>query len=79
MDVALLGCVRHAWRWKILWRRIEVVKSDGLVWWIFDDEGSEEWRLAVCHVSIDMDRWRWDRDRRWDRRLDVGYSPSGWK
>jgi hypothetical protein len=46
--------VRHAWRWKILWRRIEVVKSDGLFLWICDDEGFEEWRLAVCHVS-----WTW--------------------
>ena len=46
--------VKHAWRWKILWRRIEVVRSDGIFLWIFDDEGFEEWRLAVCHVS-----WTW--------------------
>ena len=44
--------VKHAWRWKILWRRIEVVRSDGIFLWIFDDEGSEEWRLDVCHVSL---------------------------
>ena len=25
--------------------------NDGLVLWICDDEGSEEWRLAVCQVS----------------------------
>ena len=31
---------------------IEVVKSDGLFLWICDDEGSEEWRLVVCHVSV---------------------------
>ena len=44
--------MRHAWTWKNLWRRIEVVKSDGLFLWIFDDEGSEEWRLAAYHVSL---------------------------
>jgi hypothetical protein len=44
--------VRHAWRWKILWRRIEVVRSDGIFLWIFDDEGCEEWRLDVCHVAL---------------------------
>ena len=28
------------------------MKSDGLFLWIFDDEGSEEWRLAAYHVSL---------------------------
>ena len=38
--------------------------------------GMETGRLSCL---LDRDRWRWGRDRRWDRRLDVEYSPSGWE
>jgi hypothetical protein len=42
----------HVWKERILWRKIVVGMNDGLVLWICDDEGSEEWRLAVCQVSL---------------------------
>ena len=79
MDVALLG-----WREACL----EVENS------LEEDRGREERRTLLVDLRrrglrgmetgrlsclLDVDRWRWDRDRRWDRRLDVEYSPSGWK